>query len=217
VRTRVLRVDPLRPEPEAIELARNVLARDGLVVMPTETVYGLAARACSEPAIARVFAAKGRSYSQPLAVQVAAPEMLMLVCADVTAAVRRIVERFMPGPLTLVLSSAGTLPAAVTAGTGKVGVRIPDHPVALAVLRAVGEPLVVTSANLSGQPAATEAGQVLGQFEDRVDLVLDGGPCALGQESTILDMTVLPPRVLRKGAIGWPALAAVLAEPAGTQ
>jgi L-threonylcarbamoyladenylate synthase len=116
-----------------------------------------------------------------------------------------------------VLSSAGTLPAAVTAGTGKVGVRIPDHPVALAVLRAVGEPLVVTSANLSGQPAATEAGQVLGQFEDRVDLVLDGGPCALGQESTILDMTVLPPRVLRKGAIGWPALAAVLAEPAGTQ
>jgi L-threonylcarbamoyladenylate synthase len=123
----------------------------------------------------------------------------------------------MPGPLTLVLSSAGTLPAAVTAGTGKVGVRIPDHPVALAVLRAVGEPLVVTSANLSGQPAATEAGQVLGQFEDRVDLVLDGGPCALGQESTILDMTVLPPRVLRKGAIGWPALAAVLAEPAGTQ
>jgi len=210
VETRVLKVNPRSPEPAAIEAVREVLARDGLVVMPTETVYGLAARAFSVPAIEKVFAAKGRSRAQPLAVQVAAPEMLMLVCAEVNGSASRLVERFMPGPLTLVLTASGRLPGVVTAGTGKVGVRIPNHPVALAVLRAMAEPLVVTSANLSGQIAPTDAEQALRQLEGRVDLVLDGGTCVVGRESTVLDMTAQPPRILREGAITRAELEAAL-------
>lgn len=215
--TRVLKVNPHSPEPEVIEAAREVLARDGLVVMPTETVYGLAARALSSAAIVRVFIVKKRARSQPLTVQIASPQMLLLVCADVSAAVRRLVKRFMPGPLTLVLTGSGLLPAALSAGSGKVGVRIPSHPVALAVLKAIAEPLVVTSANLSGRTATTSAEAALRQLEGKVDLVLDAGPCELGRESTVLDMTVSPPRVLREGAISWSRLEAVLAEPADAQ
>lgn len=174
---------------------------DGLVVIPTETVYGLAARARSIVAVQKVFAAKGRSSTEPLPVQVARPEMLLLVSANVTDLARRLVARFMPGPLTLVLQGSGMLPEIVTGGLSSVGVRIPSHPVALAVLKAVGEPLVVTSANLSDRLPPTDADAALRQLDGRVNLVLDAGQCTVGIESTVLDLTVQPPRLLREGAI----------------
>jgi L-threonylcarbamoyladenylate synthase len=201
MKTELVKVNPDRPDPGVIADAVRILKNDGLVVMPTETVYGLAARALSPDAVRRVFAAKGRQLFEPLPVQVAVPEMLLLIGIDVTGAVRRLVERFMPGPLTLVLPAAGVLPDIVTGGSGTVGVRIPNHPVALAVLQAVSEPLVVTSANLSGQPAPKDAQAAMRQLEGRTDLVLDAGPSALGRESTVLDMTALPPKILREGTI----------------
>jgi L-threonylcarbamoyladenylate synthase len=201
MKTRVLKVNPANPEPEAIAEARAILLADGLVVIPTETVYGLAARALSRAAVQKVFAAKGRPLNEPLPVQVARPEMLAMVCRDVPDTARRLVQRFMPGPLTLVLPGSGMLPEIVTGGLFSVGVRIPNHPVALAVLKAVGEPLVVTSANLSDRLAPMDAEAVLRQLDGKVDLVLDAGQCTVGIESTVLDLTVQPPSLLREGAI----------------
>jgi L-threonylcarbamoyladenylate synthase len=213
MKTRVLKVNPVNPEPEAIAEAREVLLADGLVVIPTETVYGLAARAQSSRAVEKVFAAKGRPMNEPLPIQVATPEMLATVCRDVPDIARRLVQRFMPGPLTLVLRGSGVLPDVVTGALPSVGVRIPNHPVALAVLRAVGEPLVVTSANLSDRLAPTDAEAALRQLAGRVDLVLDAGQCAVGIESSILDLTVQPPRLLREGAIRRAELEEVLSKP----
>jgi L-threonylcarbamoyladenylate synthase len=124
-----------------------------------------------------------------------------MVCRDVPDTARRLVQRFMPGPLTLVLPGSGMLPEIVTGGLFSVGVRIPNHPVALAVLKAVGEPLVVTSANLSDRLAPMDAEAVLRQLDGKVDLVLDAGQCTVGIESTVLDLTVQPPSLLREGAI----------------
>lgn len=201
MKTKVLKVSPENPEPEAIAEARDILLADGLVVIPTETVYGLAARALSTAAVQKVFAAKERPLSEPLPVQVARPDMLLAVSASATDLAQRLVARFMPGPLTLVLPSSGKLPEIVTGGSSTVGVRIPNHPVALAVLKAVGEPLVVTSANLSYRPAPTDAQAAVRQLDGKVDLVLDAGHCPVGIESTVLDLTVQPPRLLREGAI----------------
>jgi L-threonylcarbamoyladenylate synthase len=201
MKTRILKVSLEHPEPEAIAEAREVLLADGLVVIPTETVYGLAARALSVAAVQKVFAAKGRPLHEPLPVQVATPEMLLRVCVNISDRARTLVRRFMPGPLTLVMQGSGMLPDIVTGGSGTVGVRIPNHPVALAVLQAIGEPLVVTSANLSGRLPPIDAEGAARQMEGRADLVLDAGRCSVGIESTVVDMTVQPPRLLREGAI----------------
>jgi L-threonylcarbamoyladenylate synthase len=212
VLTRVLKVNSTNPEPEAIAEARAVLLADGLVVIPTETVYGLATRALSAAAVQKVFTAKGRPMDEPLPVQIATPEMLATVCRDVPDIARRLVQRFMPGPLTLVLQGSGMLPEIVTGGLLTVGVRIPNHPVALAVLKAVGEPLVVTSANLSDRLAPMDAEAVLRQLDGRVDLVLDAGHCSVGIESTVLDLTTQTPRLLREGAIRRAELEAALSD-----
>ncbi len=208
--TAVLAVDPRAPQPERIAQAAAVLRARGLVAFPTETVYGLGANALDAAAVGRIFAAKGRPAHNPVIVHVAGAADVEQVAADWPASAARLAERFWPGPLTLVLPRKPTGPAAVTAGGPTVAVRVPAHPVALVLLRAAGVPVAAPSANRSSHLSPTQAAHVLRDLEGRIDLVLDGGPCPGGIESTVLDLTTRPPRLLRPGLVTQPELEAVL-------
>jgi len=198
---RVLKVDPERPAPEAIAEAARVLRAGGLVAFPTETVYGLGADALSAEAVARIYAAKGRPADNPLIVHVGDPEEVWRVAREVPPLARRLMERFWPGPLTLVLPRSPVVPLATTGGLDTVAVRMPSHPVALALVREAGTPVAAPSANRSGRPSPTRAEHVLEDLGEAVDLVLDGGPCPVGVESTVVDVTGPVPVVLRPGGL----------------
>ncbi len=181
--------------------AAELLRQGKLVALPTETVYGLAADAAQEQAVRANYDAKGRPEAKPLNVLVDGMAMVGAVCRDIPADAYQLAEAFWPGPLTMILWGNGTLPPIVPAGGNTQGVRCPDHPDTLAVIKALGRPLACPSANLSGQPSPRSAGDVLAQLGGRIDGVLDGGPCSVGVESTILDLTVAPYRILRQGGL----------------
>jgi L-threonylcarbamoyladenylate synthase len=199
--TRVVLIEPGSPDPAAIAEAARILRTGGLVVVPTETVYGIAADAMSAAAVERLRRAKGRPDTKPLPVMVGGADEMDRLASRVPAEARRLAEAFWPGPLTIVLPASPVVGEHVHAGTGAVGLRSPDDPVARAVLRACGGPLALTSANLSGEPEAADAATALSSLEGRVDLILDAGPCRLGRPSTVLDLSSEPPRVLREGAV----------------
>ncbi len=191
-------------------LAAELLRQGRLAALPTETVYGLAADATQETAVQAVYEAKGRPEQKPLNVLVDGMDMAEAVCRDIPEDAYKLARAFWPGPLTMVLWGNGTLPPIVAAGGATQGVRCPDHPDTLAVLRALGRPLACPSANLSGQSSPKSAGEVLAQLAGKIGAVLDGGPCCVGVESTILDLTAAPYRVLRRGGLGRERIEAVL-------
>ena len=197
----VERVDPLMPSTETVARAVAVLRRGRLVALPTETVYGLAADARRPEAVRRIFAAKGRPADNPLIVHVGSVEALDGIVRRLEPLAADLARRFWPGPLTLVVDAAPALPSLVTAGLDSVAVRVPDHPVFQAVLRASGLALAAPSANRSGRPSPTTGADVVDELADRVDLVLDAGPCPLGVESTVVDARGHRPVVLRAGAV----------------
>ena len=211
--SRVLEVDPEHPQPEVLAEAARVLRSGGLVAFPTETVYGLGADALSAEAVARIFAAKGRPADNPLIVHVGHPQEVQQVAREVPPLARRLMERFWPGPLTLVLPKATRVPLTTTGGLDTVAVRMPAHPVALALVREAGVPVAAPSANRSGRPSPTRAEHVLQDLGDAVDLVLDGGPCPVGVESTVLDVTGPVPVVLRPGGLPKESIEAALGRP----
>lgn len=192
--------DPVS-ESEAIRKASGILRAGGLVAFPTETVYGLGANALDGDAVKRIFKAKGRPQDNPLIAHVPGFRDLEKLCLDIPPQAYALCERFWPGPLTLVLKSAGVVSSEVTAGLDTVAVRSPNHPVAIALLSECGVPIAAPSANLSGRPSPTEAAHVISDLSGKIEAVIDGGPCAVGVESTVLDMTSLPPRILRPGGI----------------
>jgi L-threonylcarbamoyladenylate synthase len=200
-----LRVDGDRldsPESQAaIELAAATLRGGGTVALPTETVYGLGANALDPAAVAAIFAAKERPGWDPLIVHVCDAEMLATVASEVPETARRLIEAFWPGPLTLLLPRSAQIPDAVTAGRPLVGVRMPAHPVALAVIRRAGVPVAAPSANRFGHTSPTTAEHVLEDLDGRIDAVVDAGPTACGVESTVLNPTTSPMTVYRPGAI----------------
>ncbi|MBI3565033.1 MAG: threonylcarbamoyl-AMP synthase [Elusimicrobia bacterium] len=181
--------------------AAAVLRGGGLVAFPTETVYGLGARAFDAAAARRVYRAKGRPSDNPLIVHVDGPEMLRAVVRRTTPLARRLIAAFWPGPLTLVLDKGPRVPGAVTGRRRTVAVRCPDHPAARALIRALGEPIAAPSANRSGRPSPTTAAHVLRDLRGRVPLVLDGGPCRKGLESAIVDARGRRPVLLRPGTL----------------
>ncbi|MCL2084272.1 MAG: L-threonylcarbamoyladenylate synthase [Oscillospiraceae bacterium] len=181
--------------------AARILINGGIVALPTETVYGLAANALDAEAVAAVFAAKGRPADNPLIVHVARPGGIDALTRGVPDAARRLIDAFWPGPLTLVLNAAPAVPEAVTAGLSTVAVRCPAHPVMRAVIEACGFPVAAPSANLSGRPSPTTAAHVMQDLDGRIDAVIDGGECDVGIESTVLDMSSEKPCVLRPGAV----------------
>ena len=209
---RVLVVDPLAPSDGAIAEAVRVLRAGGLVALPTETVYGLGARALDERALARVFAAKGRPLHHPLIAHVANETQAARLAAHWPASASALAQAFWPGPLTMIVRRQAHLPAAIAGGGDSIAVRVPSHPVALAVLAALGEPVAAPSANRYQGLSPTSAQHVLKELGDQVDLVLDAGPCDAGIESTVVDVRQKPLRVLRPGVIRLSALRAVVAE-----
>jgi len=188
-------------EDAAIAEAAAILKHGGLVAIPTETVYGLAANALDPAAIARIFEAKERPAWDPLIVHVANSEMISQIAADFPEKAKTLADRFWPGPLTLLLRRHPQLPPAVTAGRETVAVRMPAHPVAHAVIASAGLPLAAPSANRFGRTSPTTAEHVLRDLEGRIDAVLDSGPTQIGVESTVLDPLRTPPLLLRPGGI----------------
>ena len=187
---------------EAVRVAAEALGRGEVIAFPTDTVYGVAANATDPEAVQRLFAAKGRPADKPLPILLADRDDLDDVAAPVSEA-GKLLARLWPGPLTLVLSLAADagICAEVTAGLDTIGVRVPDHDLARAVLKAAKFPVAVTSANLSGEREAMSAEQVAEALGDSVSLILDGGRCHGGVPSTVVDVTVSPPAILREGAI----------------
>lgn len=201
--------------PHGAELAQAVtLLRAGeLVAFPTETVYGLGADAANPAAIRKIFDAKGRPADHPLIVHLPDASHLDRWAAEVPAQARVLADRFWPGPLTLILRRAPDVPREVTGGQDTIGLRVPSHPVALALLAAFDGGIAAPSANRFGRISATTAAHVRDEFGEAVSLVLDGGPCDVGIESTIVDLSRGTPVVLRPGAIGRPELAEALGTP----
>lgn len=186
-----------------------MLRSGGLVAFPTETVYGLGARALHQDEVAKIFAAKERPAGHPLILHVEDVAMARTLASAWPDAAGPLVSAFWPGPLTVIVPRAAHVPLVASGGLDTVGIRVPAHPVALALVRAVGEPLAAPSANAHTHISPTAAEHVVASLGDRVDLVLDAGPCRHGIESTVLDLTCDPPRVLRPGAASLGALVSV--------
>jgi L-threonylcarbamoyladenylate synthase len=205
----------LRPDlaRQALDRAAELLRAGEVVALPTETVYGLAANALHEAAVARIFLAKGRPAHNPIIVHVADEDMARACAHHWPAAAHRLAAAFWPGPLTLVVPKAAAIPSVVTAGGDTVGVRWPRHPFMQELIRRCGFPLAAPSANPSNRVSPTEAGHVLASLGGKIPLIVDGGPCEVGIESTVVDLTVSPIRVLRPGMIHEESLAAALGQP----
>ncbi|CAA9560947.1 MAG: Threonylcarbamoyl-AMP synthase [uncultured Thermomicrobiales bacterium] len=190
-----------RGRPEAIEWAAQRLAAGGVVALPTDTVYGIAASLAHPEALARLFAIKGRPRDNPVPILLASAAALDLVATDVPAAVRAVAARFWPGPLTVVVPARAGIPDGVLGPDGTVGVRVPNHPVVLPVIEQAGGAIAATSANRTGDPPAQTASEVLAALGNAVDLILDGGVAPGGIASTVVRFTDDGPRLLRRGAL----------------
>lgn len=205
-KTRVLAVDPTKPDPAGLAEAAQVLVAGGLVAFPTETVYGLGALALDSAAVNRIFAAKERPSTDPVIVHLAGPQDLPRVARAAPPGLEALATAFWPGPLTLIVPRGPAVPDIVTAGGDTVAVRVPAHPVARALLLAATVPIAAPSANRFSRPSPTRAEHVLADLDGRVDLILDAGPTSVGVESTIVDLTHRPARLLRPGGVPVEAL-----------
>ena len=203
--------DPAR-ESAAVEQAADILRRGGLLAIPTETVYGLGADGLNADAVRHIFEAKGRPQDNPLILHIPDASWLARYCKDVPETAYRLAGRFWPGPLTMILPKADCVPLVTTGGLDTVGMRCPDHAVTRAIIAAAGVPVAAPSANTSGRPSCTTAAHVREDMDGRIDGVVDGGPCRVGVESTIIDLTCTPPRLLRPGGLPLEELRAVLGE-----
>jgi len=201
IETRILPASPQAPGADVIAQAADVLRHGGLVAFPTETVYGLGADVLNLDAVRKVFAVKGRPPDNPLIVHVAGTKMLDDVVDEIPDKGKELGEAFWPGPLTLVMKRTILVSDLVTAGLDTVAVRMPDHPVALALIRAFGEGIVGPSANLSGKPSPTTAQHVYDDLRGQIELILDAGQTTIGMESTVVDVTIDPPVILRLGGL----------------
>lgn len=186
---------------DEIDEAAGILCRGGLLGIPTETVYGLGADGLNEEAVARIFEAKGRPQDNPLILHVADGTWLSRYCEDVPETAYRLAEKFWPGPLTMILKKKPSVPLRTTGGLDTVGVRCPDHPVTLEILRRADVPVAAPSGNTSGRPSPTTAAHMMEDMAGKIDGIFDGGPCRVGVESTIIDLTATPPRLLRPGGL----------------
>jgi L-threonylcarbamoyladenylate synthase len=195
---------------KAVRQAVELLRAGEVIALPTETVYGLAANALDAKAVLKIFEVKGRPANNPIIVHIAGVDMAKRCVANWPASADKLAKAFWPGPLTLVLPRAGEIPGIVTAGGATVGIRWPSHPFIQAVIRECGFPLAVPSANLSGCVSPTNAEHVRKQLGGKISLIVDGGQSQIGIESTVLDLTVWPPRILRPGMIHVESLAAVV-------
>ena len=198
--TKVISVDNSLDKKSSYQQAVDILRNGGVVAFPTETVYGLGALATDEQAVQKIFEAKGRPSDNPLIVHIGNKEEVKKYASVITSEAEKLMDAFWPGPLTLIFNKIpGIIAANVTPGVETVGIRMPDHPVALQLLRELGQPLAAPSANRSGKPSPTAAIHVEKDLQGLIPLILDGGQTGVGLESTVIDMTTTPPVILRPG------------------
>ena len=196
---------------DKISAAAKILREGGLVGIPTETVYGLAANGLDEKAVKRIFEAKGRPQDNPLILTIPGQQWLPRYCKDIPPLAYVLARKFWPGPLTMILKCrTDVVPSVITAGLDTVAMRCPNHPVTLAIIREAGIPVAAPSANTSGRPSCTTAQDVLEDMDGKIEGIVDGGPCTVGVESTILDLTCDPPKLLRPGGLPLEALEQVI-------
>ncbi|MBR6840190.1 MAG: threonylcarbamoyl-AMP synthase [Oscillospiraceae bacterium] len=195
-----------------IEDAAQIIRAGGLVAVPTETVYGLAGNGLNEIAVKEIYEVKGRPEIKALSLMVPDESAMERYCEDVPPQAHKLAKHFWPGPLTIVLKAKPVIPSIVLAGGTTVGLRCPDHPLTIQLLKTCGLPLAAPSANPSGEPSPKTAEQVFDYFDGRIDAVIDGGPCGIGRESTLIDMSRTPYRILREAALSEEAVAEALAE-----
>jgi len=186
---------------ETPAIAAEIIKNGGLVAIPTETVYGLGANGLDETAVAKIFEAKGRPQDNPLILHISGPEQIELFCHHIPQAAYDLADKFWPGPLTMVLPARRSVPRRTTGGLDTVAVRCPDSDVTREIIRLSGVPLAAPSANISGKPSTTTAQHVLHDHDGKIEAIVDGGPCRVGVESTIVDLTERRPRLLRPGGI----------------
>lgn len=186
---------------EETDKAATMLRKGGLVAVPTETLYGLATNAEDGVAVRMIFDIKNRDYEKPVSILVTGMEMAEKYCQNIPQGAYRLAEKYWPGPLTMILEDKEAVPMMVTADTGTLGVRCPDHPLTLSIIRQAGVPLAAPSANPAGEEPAKTAQEVLNYFDGKIEGVMDGGPCAVGVASTVVDLTGEEPRILREGGI----------------
>jgi L-threonylcarbamoyladenylate synthase len=210
--TLLLKINSQKPEHTKILVAAEIIRRGGLVAFPTETVYGLGADALNPAAVCALFAAKNRPLDNPPIVHVAKIKEVSRLAKHVPAKAELLMKKFWPGPLTVVLERSSVVPDVTVAGLNTVAVRMPKNSVALALIRESRCPIAAPSANLAGKPSPTTAQHVFDDLNGRIDAILDGGPTCIGVESTVLDVTVDPPMVLRPGGVPFEALKQVLGE-----
>jgi L-threonylcarbamoyladenylate synthase len=197
----ILKIDSAFPDPALIARAAEFLRRGEVIAIPTDTLYGLAANPFDHAAVEWVFAIKGRPKNNPLLLLVDSLEMASELAAQLPAPSYKLAQRFWPGPLTIVVSASAKLPSGVTAGTGTIGLRLPQAPIAVALIRAAGCPITATSANLSGEQDSSSAEQVERSLGDRLPLILDAGSSSNLKPSTVIDLSGASWRIVREGAI----------------
>jgi L-threonylcarbamoyladenylate synthase len=205
-KTLVLEVDPQKPAIDKVRVAAKLIREGGLVAFPTETVYGLGADALNPKAVLALFEAKKRPLDNPPIVHVEKIEDICRLAAHIPAAAERLMKEFWPGPLTLIFKHSDIVPDVTVAGLDTIAIRMPQHMVALALIRESNRPIAAPSANLAGRPSPTSAEHVFDDLNGRIDAILDGGPTRIGVESTVLDLSVDPPLVLRPGGTPFEAL-----------
>ncbi len=207
---RIINIDPDRPQKELIKKAACIIRENGTVIFPTKCLYGLAADAYNPGAVEKIFNVKERPADNPLLVLIHSKGDLNRVVKSVPARAKTLMDRFWPGDVTLVMTASGFLPDLLTAGTGKIGVRLPGHPVAKALVKQVGGPITGTSANISGMPGCASVKDLDPKLVQGVDLVLDAGSLKKGKSSTVVDLTTTMPTVLREGRISAEAILEIL-------
>ena len=197
----ILKIDSASPDPALIARAADFVRRGEVIAIPTDTLYGLAANPFDHAAVERVFAIKGRPKNNPLLLLVDSLEMASELAAQLPAPFDKLARQFWPGPLTIVVSASARLPSGVTAGTGTIGLRLPQAPIAVALIRAAGCPITATSANLSGEQDCSSAEQVERSLGNRLPLILDGGRSSNQKPSTVIDLSSAAWHIVREGAI----------------
>jgi len=207
---KIININPSKPHPETIRAAAEVIKRGGIVFFPTQYLYGLGADALNIEAVKRVFGIKQRSLNKPLSILIKNRDEIDKLVRYIPPAALRIMDSFWPGDITIVFEAKDLLPTHLTAGTGKIGIRLPGHPVAAALLNSLKNPITGTSANITDNVGCSQVPDLDPQIEKKLDLILDAGPLKGGAGSTVIDITPPEPRILREGAVSSKEIFAVL-------
>ncbi|MEN6421359.1 MAG: L-threonylcarbamoyladenylate synthase [Smithella sp.] len=197
----ILKISNKESEEKIIARAADILAGGGIIAYPTETFYGLGADATNEKAIEKIFAAKGRNFKNPISLIIGKPDDIHPLVKDIPVSAKKLMDAFWPGALTIVFQASDKISPLLTAGSGKIGLRVSSHPLALKIVQKLKRPLTATSANLSGAPECSDASDVIVQIGDKIDAIVNGGQTEGGKASTLVDITCDPPVILREGAI----------------